>query len=438
MPWSSIEAPPTGCSLELEPAELLEQAAGGADDLGADPVARAGARSRRAHAPGLRAEMLRRTYSSTQRARHRSEDGVDESPRAAPRAVAAGGARGRRRARRRAARGARPCFGSSQQPLDVEPAALEPRPRVADRGEVVEIAHPAQVRARSARRPRPPRSRASTRRRCPLRRTAPRAPPPGRSAARKRREQPLVVEDPVKGRVREDGVDGLGERELEQVGLDQLDAVAEGGERLAGVRRSSRATRRRRHPSAGQALEQVARDAARAAAGVERRSRRRAARAGRGPPGPTPPGGRRPGRRSAASQSVVGRVAHSARGVGPANERRDRLERRRSRRRARASARSRRGHAASRCLISSSISKRTTPAAAVDGLLVEVDPRRARPRRSRGSPPRRRITGKQPVLRAVGVEDVGERGGDDRLEAEVLQRPDGVLARGAAAEVAAR
>ena len=40
-------------------------------------------------------------------------------------------------------------------------------------------------------------------------------------------------------------------------------------------------------------------------------------------------------------------------------------------------------------------------------------------------------------LGAVGVEDVGEARRDDRPEAEVLERPDGVLARGAAAEVAA-
>src|SRR5204862_4100197 len=43
----------------------------------------------------------------------------------------------------------------------------------------------------------------------------------------------------------------------------------------------------------------------------------------------------------------------------------------------------------------------------------------------------------KPDLGAVDVEDVGERGRDDRLEAEVLERPGGVLARGPAAEVAA-
>jgi hypothetical protein len=42
----------------------------------------------------------------------------------------------------------------------------------------------------------------------------------------------------------------------------------------------------------------------------------------------------------------------------------------------------------------------------------------------------------QADLGAVDVEDVGERRRDDRLEAEVLQRPGRVLARGAAAEVA--
>ena len=46
-------------------------------------------------------------------------------------------------------------------------------------------------------------------------------------------------------------------------------------------------------------------------------------------------------------------------------------------------------------------------------------------------------TGKQPDLRAVGVEDVGEARRDDRLEAVVLQAPGRVLARGAAAEVLA-
>jgi hypothetical protein len=44
----------------------------------------------------------------------------------------------------------------------------------------------------------------------------------------------------------------------------------------------------------------------------------------------------------------------------------------------------------------------------------------------------------QADLGAVGVEDVGERGRDKHLEAEVLQRPGSVLARGAAAEVAPR
>ena len=73
----------------------------------------------------------------------------------------------------------------------------------------------------------------------------------------------------------------------------------------------------------------------------------------------------------------------------------------------------------------------------VDGLVVEVDPRRAglgdRPAVVLGEDHRQ-----QPDLGAVAVEDVGERGRDDRLEAEVLQRPGRVLARGATAEVATR
>ena len=45
--------------------------------------------------------------------------------------------------------------------------------------------------------------------------------------------------------------------------------------------------------------------------------------------------------------------------------------------------------------------------------------------------------GQQAVLEAVGAEDVGELGADDGLEAEILQRPRRVFARGAAADVAA-
>src|ERR1700730_2978732 len=44
--------------------------------------------------------------------------------------------------------------------------------------------------------------------------------------------------------------------------------------------------------------------------------------------------------------------------------------------------------------------------------------------------------GEQADLRAVGVEDVAEAGGDDRAEPVVLDRPRRVLARGAAAEIA--
>ena len=41
------------------------------------------------------------------------------------------------------------------------------------------------------------------------------------------------------------------------------------------------------------------------------------------------------------------------------------------------------------------------------------------------------------VLEAVVIENVGEAGGDDHAEAVILQRPRGVLAAGAAAEIAA-
>ncbi len=46
--------------------------------------------------------------------------------------------------------------------------------------------------------------------------------------------------------------------------------------------------------------------------------------------------------------------------------------------------------------------------------------------------------GSRPFLSGVAAEDVAEAGGDDGLEAVVLQGPDGVLAGGAGAEVGAR
>lgn len=49
----------------------------------------------------------------------------------------------------------------------------------------------------------------------------------------------------------------------------------------------------------------------------------------------------------------------------------------------------------------------------------------------------RQDDGEQAVLQRVAAEDVGEPGGDDRLEAVVLERPDGVLTGGAGAEVGA-
>ena len=51
---------------------------------------------------------------------------------------------------------------------------------------------------------------------------------------------------------------------------------------------------------------------------------------------------------------------------------------------------------------------------------------------------RRQDDGQQTVLEAVVEEDVAERGRDERAKAVVEQRPRRVLARAAAAEVAAR
>ena len=87
----------------------------------------------------------------------------------------------------------------------------------------------------------------------------------------------------------------------------------------------------------------------------------------------------------------------------------------------------------SRCLASSSISKRTTPR---DSRRSGRRGRSARP--GLGDPTTLGLVEdhrQQSDLHAVAVEDVGERGRDHGLEAEVLKRPRGVLARGPAAEV---
>ena len=81
-------------------------------------------------------------------------------------------------------------------------------------------------------------------------------------------EEPVVVEDPVERRRREDRVDALAELEVEQVGLPHVGTVAEEGSSLldhSGVRVDCD------HPAPRQALHEVGGDAPRAAAGVEHR-----------------------------------------------------------------------------------------------------------------------------------------------------------------------
>ena len=83
-------------------------------------------------------------------------------------------------------------------------------------------------------------------------------------------EKPLVVEDPVEDRVREDGVDRLVDLQVGQLGLDDL-GVRVRAERLARVLDHRRCLVHRQHAAAWQPLEQHQRRAARAATGVENR-----------------------------------------------------------------------------------------------------------------------------------------------------------------------
>src|SRR5207253_3579046 len=76
------------------------------------------------------------------------------------------------------------------------------------------------------------------------------------------------------------------------------------------------------------------------------------------------------------------------------------------------------------------------PGGAVDGLVVEVDPRLPR-LGDRAAVLLVEDRRQETDLGAVGIEDVGEGGRQDRLEAEVLERPGSVLAGGPAAEVGA-
>jgi hypothetical protein len=63
---------------------------------------------------------------------------------------------------------------------------------------------------------------------------------------------------------------------------------------------------------------------------------------------------------------------------------------------------------------------------AVDGLVVEIDPRLSG-RGDRAAVVLVEDDGQQAILGAVGEEDVGERRRDHRVKAVVLERPDGVL-----------
>ena len=253
------------------------------------------------------------------------------------------------------------------------------------------------------------------------------------------REERVVVEDPVEGRGREDQVDRLVELQLEQVGDEIVGPVAERLARLLDHRLGA-VDARSPGPRAG-ARPAASRDPARAAAGVEHVSSPRSS-----------------SRSSTSSAPLELRVGDPVVGLGvplagPGVHRIAGRSQRRSSpgpRRPRRRPRSRRSRRAFSSVIADvveaveqpvldvlSISNSKTPAAQLtvsSSTSIRASPASATARQCSSS----RIDRQQPDLGAVGVEDVGEGRRDDRLEAEVLQRPGGVLARGAAAEVAAR
>ena len=274
------------------------------------------------------------------------------------------------------------------------------------------------------------------RRRCPRRRTG-REAAAGRSAARSRAKS-----DRGRGssgrRGGEDSVDRLVELQLGQVG-DQRTRRS-----VAGAPAPSRSSPR--EPSTaitrprGSRSISIAGDAARAAAGVEHGLVAAQRRAGRAPRRPAQLGVGDARRRSPRPSRGVGvhRPAHrqSAVVTGPRSA----------------------APEPSKASIAAGVLQRDADVVeavqqpvldvgldleledaggAGDGLVVDVDPRLAR----LGDGPAVLLVEdrrQQADLGAVGIEDVGEGRRDDRLEAEVLQRPGGVLARGAAAEVAPR
>src|SRR5690606_35221147 len=84
-------------------------------------------------------------------------------------------------------------------------------------------------------------------------------------------EEAVVVEDPVEGRVREDGVHGLTELELGEIPHPQLDPRAEAREVLTGARDHRLRGIDAEHLAPRRALGEQAGEAARPAAGVEHR-----------------------------------------------------------------------------------------------------------------------------------------------------------------------
>ena len=321
---------------------------------------------------------------------------------------------------------------------DLEAGALEPVAGVADRGEVPGRRHAAAGRRRSARRPAAIRARASTRRRCRRRRTGPRSRRPGAGPRTGGRRA-------VRGR----GSSGRSRWRRSRRPARRARASSR-SETISSTRSPNSARFSRAcsiidgEPStpitlpSGRRSQISARDAAAAAAGVEHGLVTAEVEPGEHLPPPLllrrrdpVVGAPRPSRPAHSRQAPSSVVVTGPQSAPP--------------------------EASKASIASASLQRHRDVVEAVeepvldllvdlepdhaggrvDGLVVEVDPGGAG-LGDRAALVRAEDHRQQPDLGAVGVEDVAERGRDDRLEAEVLERPRRVLARGAAAEVRAR
>ena len=226
VPCSSIEQPADQALVELELAERLEQAAGGGDDLGADPVAgqddyagcvahRRGTLRMRVAGLDVEADVVEGQRARLRAPRTSATKGLAEllGQPVEVRAEADGAqelGRLRRDDRPRAA---------ASSATSAKPAARSRASVSSGAGVVPGLARSPRSGRRRAR-GRRPRSLivAAARRCCRRRRTGRPAARRGLSAAAHAAEERVVIEDPVEDGAREDDVDRLVQLELGQVG----------------------------------------------------------------------------------------------------------------------------------------------------------------------------------------------------------------------------